>query len=105
VIRISILLLLFSFVSGCGTLKTNFDSDAGIRNDLVRYKSNCTELARLYSGVLHNLCLLNGNTTDPVKQIILGYYFIDTVPSAVLDTLFMPYTLYSQSSKGNIKVN
>ena len=103
-LRISMVTMCAIIISGCGTLKTNFNTDADIRNGLVRYHSNCTEMARVYSGLLYDLCLLNGTPNDPVKQIYLGYYYFDTIPSVVLDTAFLPYTLYQQYSVGNLSV-
>jgi hypothetical protein len=72
-------------------------------------KSYCEEIPRIYSGVSYNFCLLYG---EPSKRENLGgglngvpWFVFDSLFSVVADTVVIPYTIVTQSSKGNIKVN
>ncbi|MDC2887658.1 hypothetical protein [Psychrosphaera algicola] len=57
----------------------------------------------------YNFCLLYG---EPSKSKNLGggindvpWFVFDSVFSVVADTVVIPYTIVTQSNKGNIKVN
>jgi uncharacterized protein YceK len=103
----SVLLALSTF--SCATIKTIDPPKNHI--DISHYgkQSYCEEIPRIYSGISYNICLLYG---EPSKRINVGsslnnipFVFIDTVFSAVSDTVILPYTIVMQTEKGSIKVN
>lgn len=73
-------------------------------------KSGCGEIPRLYSGVAYNVCTLN-TTFGPVMEAArlsergVSFIFIDTLACMVTDTIALPWTIYTQSTRGNIRVN
>ncbi|MEE4751144.1 YceK/YidQ family lipoprotein [Pseudomonas alliivorans] len=74
-------------------------------NKLGRWKSNCSYIPRVYSGVSLDFCALNGEPralrgqeVRPSESLILA----DMVLSGVADTLVLPYTLYLQSKHGSV---
>jgi len=109
--KIFIALLLAVSCTACSTFKT-VSPDRG-RVDITSqgYDSNCKEIPRVYSGVFYNLCLLNSTKNSKSKS---GFHIelpgvpsiiLDTVCSAVSDTVVLPYTIYTQVNDGNIKVD
>lgn len=99
-----ILLLLALSISGCGTLTSLSNSDEDISYKLRKQKSYCDTTSRAYGGVSYNLCKLNSNPNKTYIDWFLGFYIIDTVVSAVTDTIALPYTAFQQVNKGSIKV-
>ena len=92
-------------LAGCGTINTTFSSDSVAANKLGRWKSNCSYIPRVYSGVPLDFCALNGEPRAfrgqelrPSVSLILA----DMVLSGVADTLVLPYTLYLQSERGSV---
>ncbi len=93
-------------VSGCGTINTVLRGDEVTRSNLKKWGTYCDSLPRVYSGVFYNLCILHGPADTVVKDLTSPLLFpipiIDSIPSGVLDTLFLPYTIYRQSADGSI---
>ena len=89
-------------VAGCGTIQTGTQSDSLLSRDLKQFRTHCRTLPRVYSGVSYDLCMINSSIENELQQFILGYYLVDTVPSAVADTLLLPYTGLRQWQQGNI---
>ena len=104
VFRFQIAILSLIALTACGTLQTGTQSDSLISRDLKRFQTHCHAIPRIYSGVSYDLCMLNGSIENELQQFILGYYLVDTVPSALADTLLLPYTGFRQWQQGNIKL-
>ena len=97
------------FICSCATIKTINPYNNHINISHFGKKSYCKDIPRIYSGISYNLCLMYGepsnktNIGSSVNNVPL--VFIDTVLSAVSDTVVLPYTLIMQAEKGDIKVN
>jgi uncharacterized protein YceK len=89
-------------VSGCGSFTTVLGSEQGVRAGLSRVQSDCTSIPRLYSGVIYNFCMVNGKPSDFAGPLLLSYFLYDSAFSLVLDTVFLPYTVYTQIQHGPI---
>jgi uncharacterized protein YceK len=89
---------------GCGTVKTINQSDSLIASDLGRFKSNCHSMPRVYSGVGYDVCILNSATVDYAQQLSMWFYIFDTIPSAIADTVVLPYTGVMQHKNGNLSL-
>lgn len=102
-----ILLMVFSSLS-CSTIKT---LDPPMNHVQISYKGNksyCEKIPRIYSGISYNGCLIIGeaNSTNNIDYLNgVPLIFIDSALSIFADTVVLPYTIYSQSKKGNIQVN
>ena len=95
-------------LSGCSTIKTINPTYNRVEVSYQGHKSYCKEIPRVYSGVSYNLCLLYGepNPNGTVSTIYgVPSFLIDSVFSLAADTVVLPYTIYNQEDKGNIKVN
>lgn len=100
-----ILLLLYSLaLISCGTINTVLCSEQYAVEKLNGYETNCYSIQRVYSGLLHDLCILNSSTTDYRKHLMMGFFLFDTLPSVVVDTVILPYTIYSQYHDGSIRI-
>ena len=86
---------------GCGTVNTVIRGDAVASRNLKR--SYCKSIPRVYSGVSYDFCTLHGPPA-PVHDTGAAYFFFDFVPSAVFDTVALPYTIYRQNRDGNIQI-
>ncbi len=93
----------------CATIKTINPPTDHINISYNGKKSYCEEIPRVYSGVWYNFCLMYG---EPSTRIYLGnstnkipWFVIDTVFSAISDTVVLPYTIIKQAEKGSLKVN
>lgn len=102
--KFTAILACFYVVSGCGTMRTNFQNDVAIKRDLRLYKTNCAVINRVYSGVSYDACKLNSRASGFDQQFILGFYVGDLLFSGALDTLFLPFTLYKQNTSGAIEI-
>jgi len=91
-------------LSGCGSYRTLSQSDEEIKYGLNSYRTNCSSLPRVYSGVSYDLCKINTKTTEPSKQFKGVLYFSDVAFSAIFDTIFLPYSIYKQNKEGNIEI-
>jgi uncharacterized protein YceK len=107
--KIFIAAILITFCTACSTLKTVAPDRGRVDISSQGFDSNCNKIPRIYSGVSYNLCLLNSesnsNAIGGVGLMGVPLIFIDTVCSAVADTVFLPYTIYTQVNDGSINVN
>lgn len=99
------LLLSVIFISGCGTVSTVYKSDQYAIGELKKAKTLCHELPRVYSGVSFDLCQINSHSENPFRYMAYSLYLFDTLPSAVVDTVILPYTIYKQKEKVGIRVS
>lgn len=103
-----ILTILIIACTACSTVKTVSPSDGHIYISTWGYKSNCKKIPRIYSGISYDFCLLNSKSRsnnsgfDGFASI---YVFTDFAWSIMADTVVLPYTIYTQISDGNIKLN
>ena len=102
-------ILLALFTCSCATIKTIDPPQNHINISHYGKKSYCENIPRIYSGISYNFCLLYG---EPSKRVNIGsslnnvpFVAIDTIFSAVSDTVVLPYTIVMQAEKGSIKVN
>lgn len=102
--RILFLLIPMMCIQSCGTFKTLSQSDQQISSSLIKYQTYCESMPRIYSGVAYDLCKLNSKPRGTQIDLLVGFYLVDSVLSAASDTLFLPYTIFQQSEKGNIKI-
>lgn len=98
-------LLFIVLASGCGTTATLTNSDTQISQQLVKSKTGCESIPRVYSGVSYDMCKLNSNPDSTFYNPFLFFYLLDMPVSAVADTLVVPATIYTQSQKGNIEIS
>lgn len=95
-------------LSGCGTINTVFRGDDVAGQNLRESKTNCGSIPRVYSGVFYDLCILNGppstSEKNPAAPQLTPLLLVDFIPSGALDTLLLPYTIYSQVADGNIEI-
>ena len=93
-------------LTGCGSLSTLGKPDGVIASDLSRHHSNCKSMSRMYSGVSYDICRMNSRyqsmSHDVFGTFILAFFIVDLAPSAVVDTLALPYTGYQQNRYGEI---
>lgn len=93
----------------CATVKTIHPDNNHVLIEHRGKKSYCEEIPRVYSGTSYNLCLLYG---EPSRHSNIGnsingvpIFIFDSVFSVVADTVVLPYTIVTQTTEGNIKVN
>lgn len=103
---LSILLLLT--LAGCGTINTVMREDGVAARELRSQKTYCQSIPRIYSGVSYNFCQLNGDP-NPHGSLaggpgVIAFVFVDSLISGILDTAFLPYTIYRQSTDGSIVI-
>ncbi len=94
-------------LAGCGTVNTVVRGDAVASRNLKEIGTYCESIPRVYSGVAYDFCTLHGapapvHTWQPSDAI--PELFFDFVASGVLDTIALPYTIYRQSTDGNIEI-
>lgn len=100
--RVAPLVFSCATMAGCGTVSTLSSDDSTIKASMNSYKTNCYVMPRVYSGVSHNVCKINSSTIDFDKQVKELLYFADLAPSALLDTLVLPYSIYKQTQEGSL---
>lgn len=107
--RLAVVLSAATLLSGCGTIDTVIRNDAFTSRRLADYRSTCDNIPRVYSGVMLNICALMGG---PHKSLGPGFHtsnhinvygaLVDMALSGIADTAVLPYTIYAQTTKGNI---
>ena len=102
--RITFVFLVVFCIQACGTITTLSETDQRISSNLKRKDTYCEKMSRVYSGVSYDFCYLNSKPNTTEFDLLVGYYLIDGVLSAVSDTLVLPYTIYQQSEKGSIQI-
>lgn len=90
--------------SGCGTFNSLAKKDSEIARHLQKVNTNCSVIPRIYGGVAYDLCLVNSNPDSLLQTWHFKLRLFDTIPSAALDTVVLPYSVYSQIHDGSIKV-
>lgn len=95
-------------LSGCGTINTVFRGDDVAGRNLKEWKTQCDSIPRVYSGFFYNLCVLNGppimGGKDSAAPAFVPLQIVDIIPSGILDTLVLPYTIYRQNTSANIDI-
>jgi len=93
-------------IAGCGTINTVAREDSVTRRNLEEINSYCESIPRVYSGAAYDFCTLYGPPAPGYGNgsSRVGEVFTDFVFSGLLDTLALPYTIYRQSSDGNINI-
>ena len=103
-----IVIITILLCSGCATVLTANPVYDKVPISYDGNKSYCKEIPRIYSGVMHNLCMLYGEPGQYVNSNAtrgdVTYILIDTALSFAADTIIIPYTATQQARKGNIKV-
>ncbi|MHC8322704.1 YceK/YidQ family lipoprotein [Pseudomonas sp. GB2N2] len=89
-------------LSGCGTVATVLQNDEDAARGLRQQKTYCQSIPRLYSGLAYDFCVLNA-PPDPTG-VLLPLVLLDLGLSGVLDSVFLPYTIYRQGSDGNLRI-
>lgn len=102
---ISLLAAFGSTLTGCDTISTVTKDDDYIKYSLKSYRTNCYSIPRIYSGVGYDVCKANSSTTDFSKQLAEMFYWADTLPSAIVDTVILPYSIYKQNKDGSIAID
>lgn len=93
---------------GCGTINTVFRDDEVARHNLREWNTHCQSIPRVYSGVFYNLCILHSSpatTPNFISANAIPLQILDFIPSGLLDTVALPYSVYQQSERGNININ
>jgi len=91
-------------LSACGSFKTVGKSDREIASDLSSQRTYCRSIPRVYSGAAYNFCCLHSNPSGAHIDWFLGFYLLDGVASAVVDTVLLPYTGYKQVKEGSLRI-
>lgn len=106
--RFVLISIIFLLLAGCGTVNTTFRGDAVTSRNLKKYRTHCTSVPRIYSGVAYDYCVLYGEPAaipssqfqHAVPAVVSDFPF-----SAVLDTFVLPYTIFLQFKNGSISIN
>ncbi len=88
---------------GCGTLVTTTQSDYEVGRNLIKARTNCNSISRIYGGVSYNLCKLDSKASN-YSTYMATFAILDGFLSAGLDTLALPVSIYQQNKNGNIKL-
>ena len=99
------LLALSLCVSGCGSVTTVGSPDYSVAANLERKNTYCSSIPRMYSGVAFDFCSLHAPSKGANLNWFAGYYLVDGIASAVVDTLLLPYTGYQQYTEGSLDLN
>lgn len=94
--------VLFTAVSGCGTITTLTDEE-GAADNLAKWKSGCSSIPRAYSGVAYQFCNLDAPARSG-SHWAAPPILLDMAVSGVADTILIPYTGYLQYQQGDIKI-
>lgn len=99
--KIMTLGVLFSVLSGCGSVSTVFQHDADVARNLRKQKTYCQSIPRIYSGLAFDFCMLNA---PPNPAGAVSFVLFDLPLSAAFDTVLLPYTIYRQAGDGNMSI-
>lgn len=102
-----LIFLTITLLCSCGTVKSLNTSDNEVEIHHYLVKTNCEEISHIYSGVQYDLCLLNSERKNVPPRFQLDPLWltsIDILLSAITDTVILPYTIYQQTTKENVKV-
>ena len=98
-------LMVSVLLAGCGSVTTLATPDEKIVATLAAQGSHCASIPRVYSGVVYNFCTLNSAPGAHSPAISVKQMLFDTALSSVVDTLFLPYTVYGQIKKGSLPLS
>jgi uncharacterized protein YceK len=102
----TLLTLVLLLISGCGSLSTIGKDDNEIKLGLIRNRTHCDAIPRIYSGVAYDFCRVNSvyDTigADYYGGILFVVFMCDAAASFVVDTLALPYTVYAHKKRGEI---
>jgi len=102
-IKMAVMLGTFSLaLTGCGTALTVFQEDEDAARSLRKQKTYCQSIPRIYSGLAYDFCYLNA-PPEP-GGYLASFVLVDLALSGVLDTVCLPYTLYRQTTEGNLSI-
>jgi len=102
-IKTAIAISTFSLaLTGCGTAATVLQSDEDAARSLRKQKTYCQTIPRIYSGLAYDFCYLNA-PPEPASYLA-SFVLLDLALSGVLDTVCLPYTLYRQTTDGNLSI-
>ena len=93
---------------GCGTATTVGGGDFATKRNLVKMKTYCETIPRVYSGVFYDLCVINTPpaVTNKASAVAAVYWaYPDLMFSGFFDTVVLPYTAYRQSVDGAIQIH
>lgn len=89
-------------LSGCGTLNTVLRDDVTATRELRNQKTYCQSIPRVYSGLAFDFCLLNA--PPDYTGVLVPLVLVDLAASGIADTVVLPYTIYQQSTLGNMGI-
>lgn len=104
-IKVLLILSLALILPACGSLTTITSSDREISANLNKRNTSCESMLRVYSGLSYDLCNLHSNPGGMSFNWILGFYVVDGIASAAVDTVLLPYTGYRQYKDGSIALD
>src|ERR1022692_4403902 len=84
-------------LTGCGSYRRLSQDDREIKYGLNNYRTNCSSLPRVYSGVSYDICKVNSSTVEFSKQLKETLHYGDIGLSAICDTVALPYSIYKQN--------
>lgn len=89
-------------LNGCGTLNTVLRDDVSATRELRNQKTYCQSIPRVYSGLAFDFCLLNA--PPDYTGVLVPLVLVDLAASGIADTVVLPYTIYQQSTFGNMGI-
>ncbi len=89
-------------LTGCGTTMTVLQYDEDAARSLRKQKTYCQSIPRIYNGLAYDFCYLNA-PPEP-GGYLASFVLLDLALSGVLDTVCLPYTLYRQTTDGNLSI-
>lgn len=109
--KLYLVVILILTLSGCGTFSTTFSSDFSTNYKLNKAKTYCDEVSRVYAGVRYDACLFHAEPPTRNPDVLsartgsgVPLVAVDLVLSCIADTVVLPYSIYEQVTKGNLKV-
>ncbi len=98
--RILLVLMVFFLLVSCGTMRTIGETPPKIEQQKYTGSQPCEKINRIYSGVQYDYCVVfMGDESDWELE---GYLTWDFPFSFLLDTIFLPYTIYKQATSGHL---
>ena len=91
-------------LSACGSLNTVGRSDLEVAAELNKQNTNCESIPKIYSGIAYDFCYLHVKPSGLYFNWFLAFYLVDSVASAAVDTVLLPYTGYQQYKYGNTDI-
>lgn len=89
-------------IAGCGSFATLTQSDGEVARELRQAETRCEVLPRPYSGVVYSFCNVHSNSLRFTRHALYPLYLFDMIPSLVVDTFALPYTLIRHYREGDL---